>query len=158
MANKILNRMVAIIDHCMANHKAWYIENPRDSRLWETSIMQEPERRSSATKSRWDYCQLVTTYMKLTIIMAWQNEAFIQHSKTCDFGAHNQWHCSKNGARHERLEGFDEHGKARTSYASAYPPQLCECWANLIINRKRASSRTAPKHQMLGSLCGLGGK
>jgi hypothetical protein len=135
-ANKVVQRMVEIIDHCMANNVPWYIANPRDSRLWKTPIIQELERRSGAQKSRWDYCQFGTGHMKPTVRMAWQHPFFLMPEKTGDFGQHSKWCCSNTGIRHVRLEGFDEDRKARTSKAEAYPPELCEFWARLICKTK----------------------
>ena len=97
--------------------------------------------------------------MKPTTMLAWHNDAFVINSQTCGFEAHNQLRCSKTCVRHERPEGFDKDGNAKTSHASAYPPQLCEFWAHLIVNPQRVPSHAvATLETPMCSPCGLNGE
>ena len=106
-ANEILHRMVGIITVRYRENVAWYVENPRDSRLWKTKVTQDLLNHPGVQICRCDYCQFGTPFMTLTTVMFWKNDYFGAEAKT-------HQHMSHQAPGEEEIAAIEDHSGPRS--------------------------------------------
>ena len=136
-ANKVIRAIITIIRICDQYRIPWIVENPLGSALWWIPFFVILLQRKHVQWTVADYCRFGRRWRKRTCFLSGHvsNNNLRRLDKRCQgtggFCPHNA------GRKHMLLEGYSANGRARTSLAQAYPPQLCDALAHALYNPLR---------------------
>ncbi|MDP7647001.1 MAG: hypothetical protein QGH82_02875, partial [Candidatus Woesearchaeota archaeon] len=158
----MVNRVYSAALLCIVNRTPFAIENPEQSMMWDLTKFKHLEGRPGVVKTTYHYCMFGEKYHKTTKVMSYGFSTIATRSTPCN---RKNNICSRTGQKHEVLsgtvecpEGMEhllEHGKRepvvrsakpvskpdkkrmiwKTKLAEPYPIQLCESWAEMILER-----------------------
>ena len=100
------------------------IENPKSSCMWHTQVFKAFQRRCKPQRFDFDMCRFGAYYRKRTTIFTTNGLDLQALALRCN--------CTKP---HKNLSGwvaFKGEKRMTTKSATAYPTQLCECWARCV--------------------------
>ena len=140
-ANRLVRRMCGLCRLCNSLDIAYYIENPRTSRLWLLPPILHLSNLRDTQIAQFDFCQFGTPWRKATSVLVYGNPNLAQQQRVCHFLI--GYFCSGSGKRHVQLTGVDEHGQHLTHVAEPYPARLCKHWSSLIKDQAISDHMTA---------------
>ena len=112
---------------CHAHGVSWTIENPESSRLWEFEAIVELSLLPGVHKVRFPYCDYGVGYKKPTVLLS-NSDLVDGLEQVCPHKSHPT---VLRGRVRVSAQGGSQWANM-TEVAGAYPPKLCQLWAQSI--------------------------